>query len=77
MVLAYMFVAKPEIKAQVVGLPVTVLTTMYFALEFVVGTIFMFFNWSFVAAFIPQFVLFALFLVITKILKVSSFQNPK
>lgn len=62
-VASFMFVANENRKHQVVGMPVTVLSCLYFAAEFVLGTIFMFFTLDFVPVFIPQFVLFALFLV--------------
>lgn len=64
MMLCYMFVSKESRKKQVVGMPVTVLSSLYFTIEFIMGTIFMFFNVSFVAVFIPQLILFALFLII-------------
>ena len=62
-IVSFMFVANENRKRQVVGMPVTVLSCLYFAVEFVLGTIFMFFTLDFVPVFIPQFVLFALFLV--------------
>ena len=62
MMISYFFVNNPERKKQVVGMPVTGMSTMYFVVEFVLGTIFMFFpKLGFTAAFIPQFILFVLF----------------
>lgn len=60
---AFFFVSKESRKQQVVGMPITVLTVMYAAVEFVMGTIFMFFNVSFAAVFVPQFIVFVLFLL--------------
>lgn len=61
--IAFFFVADPKRKKQVVGMPVTVLTCLYLVAEFIMGTIFMFFNVSFAAVFIPQFILLVLFLL--------------
>lgn len=63
LVFAYLFVSDDKRKHQVVGMPVGVMTTLYFAVEFVLGTILMCFNISFAASFIPQFVLFVLYLI--------------
>ena len=64
MMIAFFFVSNEKRKKQVVGMPVTVLSVMYFALEFVLGTIFMFIpSLSFTWAFVPQFVVFVLFLL--------------
>ena len=60
---AFFFVSKESRKQQVVGMPVTVLTVMYAVVEFIMGTIFMFFNVSFAAVFVPQFIVFVLFLL--------------
>ena len=60
---AFFFVSKESRKQQVVGMPVTVLTVMYAVIEFVMGTIFLFFNVSFAAVFVPQFIVFVLFLL--------------
>lgn len=60
---AFFFVSKESRKQQVVGMPVTVLTVMYAVIEFVMGTIFMFFDLSFAAVFVPQFIVFVLFLL--------------
>ena len=61
---AFFFVSDEKRKKQVVGMPVTVLTVMYFVVEFVLGTILMIFSsLSFAAVFVPQFVLFVLFLL--------------
>ena len=62
-VASFMFVANENRKPQVVGMPVTVLSCLYCVVEFILGTIFMFFTLDFVPVFIPQFVLFALFLI--------------
>ena len=62
--IAFFFVSDEKRKKQVVGMPVTVLTVMYFVVEFVLGTILMIFpSLSFAAVFVPQFVLFVLFLL--------------
>ena len=61
---AFFFVADEKRKKQVVGMPVTVLTVMYFVVEFVLGTILMIFpSLSFAGVFVPQFILFVLFLL--------------
>ena len=60
---AFFFVSKESRKQQVVGMPVTVLTVMYAVIEFVMGTIFMFFDISIAAVFVPQFIVFVLFLL--------------
>ena len=60
---AFFFVSKESRKQQVVGMPVTVLTVMYAVVEFVMGTIFMCFDLAFAAVFVPQFIVFALFLL--------------
>ena len=77
MVASFLFVANENRKRQVVGMPVTVLSSLYFAVEFVLGTIFMFFNLTFVPVFIPQFVLFALFLIcyIPAMLSENNYKN--
>ncbi len=63
MTIAFFFVSNEKRKKQVVGLPVTTMTVMYFVIEFVMGTIFMFFNVEFVWVFVPQFIVFVLFLL--------------
>ena len=63
MAFAFFFVSDEKRKKQVVGMPITVLTTMYYVIELIMGTIFMFFDVSFVAVFLPQFLLFVLFVV--------------
>ena len=60
---AFFFVSKESRKQQVVGMPVTVLTVMSAVVEFVMGTIFMFFDVVFAAVFVPQFIVFVLFLL--------------
>lgn len=60
---ALMFTKKEHIKEQVVGLPVGTMSVMYFALELVLGTVFMFVEVSFLAYFLPQIILFSLFLL--------------
>ena len=60
---ALMFTKKENIKEQVVGLPVGTMSVMYFALELVLGTVFMFVKVSFLAYFLPQIILFSLFLL--------------
>jgi Na+/proline symporter len=60
---AFFFVSKESRKQQVVGMPVTVLTVMYAVIEFIMGTIFMFFDVVFAAVFVPQFIVFVLFLL--------------
>lgn len=62
-VISFFFVSNEKRKKQVVGMPVTVLSVLYFVCEFIMGTIFMFFDVSFAAVFVPQFVLCALFLI--------------
>ena len=63
MTIAFFFVSNEKRKKQVVGLPVTTMTVMYFVLEFIMGTIFMFFDAPFVWVFVPQFIVFVLFLL--------------
>ncbi len=63
MTIAFFFVSNEKRKKQVVGLPVTTMTVMYFVIEFIMGTIFMFFNIEFVWVFVPQFIVFVLFLL--------------
>ena len=58
------FVSAKNRSNQVVGLPVGSLVWMYFVVELVMGTIFMFFNWAFIAYFLPQFIVFVLFLLV-------------
>ena len=58
---SFFFVSNEKRKKQVVGMPVTVLSVLYLCTEFIMGTIFMFFNLEFSAIFVPQFVLFVLF----------------
>lgn len=60
-IISFFFVSSENRKKQVVGMPVTVLSVLYFCAEFILGTIFMFFNLEFSAVFVPQFVLFVLF----------------
>ena len=62
-VISFFFVSNEKRKSQVVGMPVTVLSSLYFVIEFIMGTIFMFFNVSFAAVFVPQFVLCAIYLL--------------
>lgn len=60
-----LFFASSKSRAgQIVGLPVDSLVWMYFFTELVLGTIFMFFNWAFLAYFLPQFILCVLFLLV-------------
>ncbi len=63
MTIAFFFVSNEKRKKQVVGMPVTTMTVMYFVIEFVMGTIFMFFDIEFVWVFVPQFIVFVLFLL--------------
>ncbi len=63
MTIAFFFVSNEKRKKQVVGLPVTTMTVMYFVIEFIMGTIFMFFDVEFVWVFVPQFIVFVLFLL--------------
>ena len=58
-----MYVSHDNIKKQVVGLPVGTMSVMYFIVEMILGTVFMFVNVSFLAYFLPQIILFALFLL--------------
>lgn len=60
---SFSFINKNNRNKQVVGMPVNVLCVLYCVCEFVLGTIFMFFNLNFVPVFVPQFVLFALFML--------------
>ena len=60
---ALMYTRQKHIKSQVVGLPVSTMSVMYFALELVMGTVFMFVNVPFLAYFLPQIIVFALFLM--------------
>lgn len=60
---ALVFTSKEKIREQVVGLPVGTMSVMYFALELVLGTVFMFVEVSFLAYFLPQIILFSLFLL--------------
>ena len=62
-VISFFFVSSEKRKSQVVGMPVTVLSSLYLAIEFVMGTIFMFFDLSFAPVFVPQFVLCAVYLL--------------
>ena len=62
-VISFFFVSNEKRKSQVVGMPVTVLSSLYFVIEFIMGTIFMFFDVSFAAVFVPQFVLCAIYLL--------------
>lgn len=62
-VISFFFVSNEKRKSQVVGMPVTVLSSLYLAIEFVMGTIFMFFDVAFATVFVPQFVLCALYLL--------------
>ena len=50
-------------RKQVVGMPIITLCFLYFILQFVLGTVLMCFNISFVASFIPQLIAFVLFAV--------------
>ena len=64
MLLSFTFASKDGRSQQVVGMPVNVLSSIYFGIEFVLGTILMIFPaLSFAAVFVPQFVLLALYLV--------------
>lgn len=58
-----MYVSHDNIKKQVVGLPVGTMSVIYFIVEMILGTVFMFVNVSFLAYFLPQIILFALFLL--------------
>lgn len=58
-----MYVSHDNIKKQVVGLPVGTMSVMYFIVEMILGTVFMFVDVSFLAYFLPQIILFALFLL--------------
>ncbi len=60
---ALMYTHQKHIKSQVVGLPVGTMSVMYFALELVMGTVFMFVNVPFLAYFLPQIIVFSLFLM--------------
>ena len=61
---AFTFVSKPVRSRQVVGMPVTVLTCLYLAVEVVLGTLFMFIgNVPVVWSLIPQLLLFAVFVI--------------
>ena len=62
-VISFFFVSNEKRKSQVVGMPVTVLSSLYLAIEFVMGTVFMFFDVAFATVFVPQFVLCALYLL--------------
>ena len=57
-VFSYFFVSENSRRKQVVGMPITTLSTMYFALEFILGTILMCFEIVFTWVFVPQFILF-------------------
>ncbi len=61
--IGFFFVSNEQRKKQVVGMPVTVMTAMYFVVEFILGTILMFFDIQFVWSFVPQFILFVLFIL--------------
>lgn len=62
-IISFFFVSNEKRKSQVVGMPVTVLSSLYLAVEFIMGTVFMFFDVSFAAVFVPQFVLCAIYLL--------------
>ncbi len=62
-VISFFFVSSEKRKSQVVGMPVTVLSSLYVVIEFIMGTIFMFFDVSFAAVFVPQFVFCAIYLL--------------
>lgn len=48
----------------VVGMPLTVLSGYYFVLEVILGSLLMFFNIPFVAVFLPQIIVFLIFVAI-------------
>ena len=58
------FVSAKSRAGQVVGLPVDTLVWMYFFVQVFMGTIFLFFDWAFIAYFLPQFVVAMLFLLV-------------
>lgn len=58
-----LYVSNDNNKKQVVGLPVSTMSVMYFSVELILGTVFMFVNVSFLAYFLPQVILLSLFLL--------------
>jgi len=49
---------------KVVGLPLTTLSLYYFVFELILGSCLMFFNIPFIAVFLPQMIIFLIFLMI-------------
>ena len=64
LVVGMFFVSAKSRAGQVVGLPVDTLVWMYFFVQVFMGTIFLFFDWAFIAYFLPQFVVAMLFLLV-------------
>lgn len=61
----------------VVGLPLTTLSGYYFVIEAILGSLLMFFKVSFVAAFLPQIVLFLIFFAVYVIAVLRFYSLPK
>lgn len=51
-------------KEKLVGLPLNMLSLYYFVLELILGSCLMFFDIPFIAAFLPQMIVFLIFLMI-------------
>ena len=64
MAFAYFYTSNKVLAQRVVGLPLRTLTTMYFVVELIMGTIFLYFNLKFLAVFLPQFIVLVLFLLV-------------
>lgn len=64
MLASYVITFSSKKRDQVTGLPITTLSAMYAGFEILLGSIFMFFNLSFKAVFLPQIICFIIFLAI-------------
>ena len=51
-------------KGKIIGLPLSTLSLYYFVFELILGSCLMFFNISFIGVFLPQMIVFLIFLMI-------------